>query len=112
MLNVTTVIQHRLREDGYQENEINHRHDSPNNNGPRTFCNHIARSSIVIKSDKFTGDEDLGQYKTYFEDYAELGQWNDRGMFITLVPILKEQSRVLYTSLISVEKKSTAYIFA
>ena len=66
----------------------------------------ILQPSITIKPDKFTGDEDWEQYISHFEDCAELGQWSDREMFLTLAASLKGQARVFYTSLPLTEKRN------
>lgn len=63
--------------------KLNDRRNSGNNNGHWTVCFNTTRSSIVIKPDKYIGDEDWEQYISHFEDYAVLCQWNDWEMFLT-----------------------------
>jgi hypothetical protein len=69
-------------------------------------CYGPPRPSIVIKPDSFTGDEDWEQYLSHFEDCAELGQWTDKEMLLTLAASLKGQARAFYTSLASADKCS------
>ena len=74
-------------------------HDSGKNYGQQPFCSHNVKPSITIKPDNITGDEDWEHYISHFEYCAELGQWSDREMFLTLAASLKGQARVFYTSL-------------
>ena len=89
---------------GQQDDEQYDRH----NRYDRQFhcCNRSQRPSIVIKPDPFTGEEDWEQYISHFEDCAELGQWNEKEMLLTLAASLKGQARIFYTSLPAVQKRS------
>lgn len=80
------------------------RHDRFNRNSH--CCYGQRRSSIVIKPDPFTGYEDWEQYISHFEDCAELGQWNEREMLLTLAASLKGQARVFYSSLPTTAKRN------
>jgi hypothetical protein len=69
-------------------------------------CRPISRSAITIRPDQYNGDDDWEQYISHFEDCAELGQWNQKEMLLTLAASLKGQARVFYTSLSQTDRSS------
>ncbi|XP_045206353.2 uncharacterized protein LOC123558545 [Mercenaria mercenaria] len=72
----------------------------------RRHCCRSNRSSISINPDKFDGEDDWEQYISNFEDCAELGQWTEKEMLLTLSACLKGQTRAFYTSLAQREKRT------
>jgi hypothetical protein len=80
----------------YQEGQFDEAYGGFYRRGPRPN----------IKPDPYSGDEDWDQYIAYFEDCAELAQWNEKEKLLYLATSLKQQARMHYSSLPVAEKRS------
>ncbi|KAH3718892.1 hypothetical protein DPMN_061717 [Dreissena polymorpha] len=80
----------------YQEGQFDEAYGGFYRRGPRPN----------IKPDPYSGDEDWDQYIAYFEDCAELAQWNEKEKLLYPATSLKQQARMHYSSLPVAEKRS------
>jgi hypothetical protein len=69
-------------------------------------CCHNKRPAIIIKPDKYSGNEDWEQYFSHFQDCAELGKWTTQEKLLTLAACLRGQARAFYTTLAGHDKRS------
>ena len=64
------------------------------------------QSGPRIKPDPYTGNEDLEEYQSYFEDCAELSRWDPHSKVLFLAASFKGQARTYYMSLDAYDKRS------
>lgn len=66
----------------------------------------MTQSKVIIKPDKYTGEEDWESYIDQFEACAELGNWGPRVMALTLSACLRGPAKIFYMNLSARQRSS------